>query len=81
MDLSHQTGWSFAQSVTYRCVRLFTVISEKSTCLGRNEVLTVQEGLEDWAFSAESEKHGPFSEKGLPYFIVVKLIIEYKYLK
>ena len=45
LDLSRQTGWSFAQSVAYRCVRLFTVISEKSTCLGRNEVLTVEEGL------------------------------------
>ena len=71
MDLSHQTGWSFAQSIAYRCVRLFT--------WGRNEVLTVQEGLEDWAFSAESEKHCQFSEKVRPYFLVENLIIQYKY--
>ena len=34
LDLSRQNGWSFAQSVAYRCERLFSVISEKSTCPG-----------------------------------------------
>ena len=34
LDLLLESGWSFAQSVAYRCERLFTVISEKSTCLG-----------------------------------------------
>ena len=52
MDLSRQTGWSFAQSVAYM-----------SHAWGRNEVLTVQEGQKDSAISAESEKQGRFSEK------------------
>ena len=38
----------------------------------------VQEGLEDWAFSAKSEKHGRFSEKVRPYVLVENLIIQYK---
>ena len=34
LDLLLESGWSFAQSVAYRCARLVTVISEKYTCLG-----------------------------------------------
>ena len=45
----------------------------------RNEVLRVQEGLEVWAFSAESEKVCRFQKKVRPYFLVENLIIQYKY--
>ena len=62
IDLSPQTGWSFAQSVAYQHAWV------------RDEVLRVQEGQQDWAFCAESEKQVGFSEKERPYFLVFLLV-------
>ena len=61
-------------------VRVCSPWSQKSTHVwGRNEVPRVQEGLEVWAFSAESEKNCRFQKKVRPYFLVENLIIQYKY--
>ena len=61
--------------VSHIDVRVCSPWSQKGIHVwGRNEVLRVQEGLEVWAFSAESEKVCRFQKKVRPYFLVENLI-------